>query len=156
MEKKFRAWDKESKKWIGKIHNEYLCVCEYVVVLVKYAPNNSGGYDPIECRQLTNPEVDNLEIVQFTGLNDKNGKEIFEGDILDQLDTILEVKFRYGCFFLCSKDDNEEIMNPFATDFHNVLNQYEKHGIAISDNKLIHLEIIGNIHENPELTNRSK
>lgn len=61
----------------------------------------------------------------WTGLFDKNGKKIFEGDILDfQNGFIREILFSDGCFRL--RD------NPYQNDY--------KHG-----------EIIGNIYENPEL-----
>lgn len=139
METKFRAWDKKNKKWIGKSHLEYLCVNDYVVVLVKYAPNNSGGYDPIECKQLTNPEVDNLEIVQFTGLKDKNGVEIYKG-------------------FICKNGDWESDANAFNYRTEEIVWDIDN-GMWLGWNHNMDgmtCEVIGNIYENPELTNRSK
>ena len=67
-------------------------------------------------------------VMQFTGLHDKNGKEIYEGDIVGWSDgASFEVIFRGGTF--CYQVSECE--------FH------------IFDEKKI--EVIGNIYENPEL-----
>ena len=67
---------------------------------------------------------------QFTGLNDKNGKEIYEGDILQRGTTISDVVWE-DCGFKLRK------------------------GNSVCDvNKPI--EIIGNIYENPELLEAEK
>jgi uncharacterized phage protein (TIGR01671 family) len=84
------------------------------------------------------PEGDpNYEIMQFTGLTDKNGKEIYEGDVvkLEQWNPkIWEVIFNRGGFcFRKDKDDR------FYNDC-----KYLEDG-----------EVIGNIYENPELMARN-
>ena len=73
--------------------------------------------------------------MQFTGLLDKSGKEIYEGDIVQINKIRREVEYREGCFFpfnggdcgCCSSEDSW-------------LNEKNKN-----------YEIIGNIYESPEL-----
>ena len=90
---------------------------------------------------------DNLPIAyvrQFAGLKDKNGKEIYEGDIMQMWflgvkSDIVRIVFRNGGFYILHKTKN---------------NAYGDMGVKPFEktNKCKHLEIIGNIYESPELT----
>ena len=78
-------------------------------------------------------------VMQFTGLHDKNGKDIYEGDILKYKFSVLggmdEVIFTDGMFRL--KDD-----------------YIPEAGFRTVSNVENYCEVIGNIHDNPELLNQ--
>ena len=87
---------------------------------------------------------------QYTGLTDKNGKKIFEGDIIhleySQVffggeyfgEYTAEVSYKEGCFITDGINNGDEIETPLSG----------------FDND--ELEIIGNIHDNPELLEVAK
>nr|DAE23401.1 MAG TPA: YopX protein [Siphoviridae sp. ctcuE16] len=101
-------------------------------------PQNNGGDFAIIYQQT--PEIKKYTVYadtvgQYTGVTDKNGTKIFEGDIVRYGDTIHEVAFeqRNGtAYFGLVYSENETL--PFG--------HYQD---------LRQIEVIGNIHDNPEL-----
>ncbi len=87
-----------------------------------------------------------LELMQFTGKLDKNGKEIWEGDIVQNADRK---------FLLVYFDSTEGAFRQ-TTDFKNPgrrpleLERYQFTDLPMNYNEK---EVIGNIYENPELVN---
>lgn len=69
-------------------------------------------------------------IEQYTGLKDKNGKEIYEGDIVEKNGINYWIKWEDGCF---------------------VIWRGEKNISFVIGSHVSWCEVIGNIHENPEL-----
>lgn len=84
------------------------------------------------------PYHEDIKLMEFTGLKDKHGKEIYEGDILniDKEDYKYVVKCYDGCFVGVNKFDEH----------------YEQAKI-IGNLFTLEIEVIGNIYENPELIN---
>lgn len=73
-------------------------------------------------------------IMQYTGLKDKDGKEIYEGDILRQ-----------------PFNDDETTQTHIIFTFHWENGVYTDEGWYLADMDFSQIEIIGNIYENPEL-----
>ncbi len=107
-----------------------------------YTNNNSGTFDG------SMTPVDKETIGQFTGLCDKNGTKIFEGDILcmtfsneftnnEEVKIYKYVKFNDGMFATFYKDEYGEEMED---------NRLCKALIEVDK-----LEVVGNIHDNPDL-----
>ena len=105
--------------------------------------------DKIRKTNLIDYEVDNKTIGQFTGLYDKNGKEIYENDILKvktnegiEYNPLLVVHSEvYGGFCLLSKN----VLNITPDKPHRPINPNWWDGFKDE------IEVIGNIHDTPEL-----
>ena len=80
---------------------------------------------------------DEIELMQSTGLKDKNGKEIFEGDIVDYKGRKAVIKWHgsYASFIYRFVDELKERVS----EWHPLFLAY------------YHFEVIGNIYENKEL-----
>ena len=85
---------------------------------------------------------DEIELMQSTGLKDKNGKEIFEGDIITNGTSIVDVKSHQTLGFYTVVNGEERFFgsNTSIKDFENDVEEFS----SVT-------EIIGNIYENPEL-----
>jgi uncharacterized phage protein (TIGR01671 family) len=114
---KFRAWDEENKQMI-QWHDTFFYDTSAVT-------NWSGDFSYIE-----------MPLMQFTGLKDSNGKEIYEGDIVEYQDSICD---GYREYPITRKREVSYGIGVFWAG------SYELHKVR---NEAV---IIGNIYESPEL-----
>ena len=95
-------------------------------------------------------EVDRETVGQYTGLNDKNGKRIFEGDMIkpfdDEIDKMV-VEFHNGQFLLCLYGERG-YMTEYGWEEEGNYGCFEAEPLSSYGDDI---EIIGSIHDNPEL-----
>ena len=128
---RFRAIHKLTKHWFEDIHIIY---------------QDGEWFEDYRAFEDGRPmNLDQVAIIQYTGLKDKNGTGIYEGDILStDLDRpYLIVEFRNGAFMFQCHDNGKDYYDFMATTGENY--DFTKYH-----------EIIGNIYENPELLERSE
>ena len=127
MKPRFRAWLKKKQEMdneidhISWLEDELYCIGDGITYMVS---------------------AKDLVLMQSTGLKDKNGKEIFEGDILDYKGRKALVRWHgsYASFIYRFVDE----LQKRKTEWKPLYLAYMK------------CEIIGNIYENPELLEESK
>lgn len=117
---KYRAWDKETKTMNGMAEI--------------YRNRNQE----IELR----PRDENIILMLSTGLKDKNGKEIFEGDIIRYNIDVVDIKRHPTLGFYTVLDGREGFFGDGMS-----IDYFEEDAKEFSKTA----EIIGNIYENPEL-----
>ena len=140
---KFRAWCEGAHGGLTFINP----TMEYDVII------QDGKYADVENGWDIHGTYETIPLMQYTGLKDKNGVEIYEGDILKTFSNInkytdsfaedIEPKFGYttvvrdgACFKTTYKKRPSYVLN-------------ENGGSMVE-----HMEVIGNIYENPELLER--
>jgi uncharacterized phage protein (TIGR01671 family) len=84
---------------------------------------------------------------EFTSLHDKNGKEIYEGDIVRTEISIGDIQFSHGVFGAewTRTKKSKSMLGEWG----------QRHNLRrLDDDTPDHLEVIGNIHENANLLNQ--
>ena len=92
-----------------------------------------------------NENIEEIELMQSTGLKDKNGKEIFEGDIVKRYRSpFFKAEWEYQIETVVKREACLVLGKKFGKNFATI-----SFGLPFTKNDL--LEVIGNIYENPEL-----
>ena len=134
---KFKAWDKK-KKEIGVL--------------------TSNALKELLLNDCFNALQEDYELMQFTGLKDRNGKEIYEGDILMYRNNMSVKnpgvpfdsyhKVCFGEYDFGEYEDQEDGYGWYIQDV-----DVENYGSSLTPISSDMYEVIGNIYENPELIN---
>lgn len=140
---KFRVWDKEGNKMFTPPRHFNYCIVNGTIVCVESFCQYSGFYQKRIIK-----EFNDAILMQCTGLKDKNGKLIYEGDILYNLFSNYKYVVNFGKFTLnYTKPFSVNITGFYITYKENIKNEIDS--LQMLD--LNNIEVIGNIYENPEL-----
>lgn len=96
-------------------------------------------------------EVDKSTICQCTGLKDKNGKLIWENDVIKYHFGNAYAQIRYGAYQSCFDNQKTEHIG-FYVDWSESRNYRKDLGYWIN---MVNAEVVGNIFDNPELIKES-
>lgn len=134
-ELKFRAFHKPSKKMFG-------------VGMIDFVKKLIVGIIPSTNERLINYyDLNKCELMQFTGLTDCEGKDIFEGDIVE-----VEFDDYYSNDFF-TIDEGSIFIGKIIFESFGYYIEFDDTYMSINDINTfnIKIKILGNIHQNPEL-----
>jgi len=121
---KFRVWDKGLKQMIYLSEPEVVND-DFSAIVFKLRDYFASAF--------SSDKMEDLELMQYTGLKDKNGREIYEGDIVTMIDEFRRIPVlgvvrwdKKNCAFVLSESYSSHLLNET-------------------------IEVLGNIYENPEL-----
>jgi uncharacterized phage protein (TIGR01671 family) len=99
-----------------------------------------------EFARISMPDENNEVIyMQYTGLKDKKGKEIYEGDIVHAIGDVDCREYEMVTPIICNVSGEWQVKTPDEHGVHYV------HGLPVIWGGWESIEVIGNIYENPEL-----
>lgn len=135
---KFRAWQKHHRKMLP-------------VKIIDFNRNTiTVDYGEKTIPRFNTFDMENFELMQYTGLKDKNGTEIYEGDIVKAKDPYkLNSKER---FYTCEVVFTDGAL--FMLKHKTV--KWGKEEVHYYNMRIMEIEVIGNIHDNPELLGGAK
>lgn len=135
--------EKDAREWVygDIIHRRYYKNTDIVVIRTE-----DSGFD-----NYSDYEVDPETVGQYTGLTDKNGRKIFEGDICNISIPRIDGGFNRHNKCLCSYEDGMYKFSSYSDIYFCMGNGY-----GYPDTCHQNIEVIDNIHDNPKLLNNFK
>jgi uncharacterized phage protein (TIGR01671 family) len=128
---KFRVWDKREKKmYEADFFDNFYVINQGRVGIIK-----GDVFDDSSSFYVDYSDKNNWEVMQYTGLKDKNGKEIYEGDIVSWFDDLGD----HGQPFVIKYNEAQFLLT---------IPSEKLDGWYLGGKEI---EVIGNIYENPEL-----
>ena len=135
---KFRAWIKTEKRMVG---TDDLLVIDYDLTQIMTQQVFFERDLAVE-RDIKYYDFEDIELMQSTGLKDKNGKEIFEGDIITNGMDVVDVRNHETLGFYTLVNGREVFFGHGTS-----IEEFEENIEGFTEIA----EIIGNIYENKEL-----
>lgn len=127
---KFKGKRKDNGEWV---FGDYCSLPNSNIVFIN--ANNE-----IDC-EMIDPDT----VSQFTGLTDKNGKEIYEGDIIKEKESNYSNEYRLYRVYWC--DDNMQYL---------MSDDDSGDSFPLIELEIDYSVVIGSIHDNPELINEKQ
>lgn len=141
---RFRVWHKDDKVMLSN-HLGFM-ITDTGQLLIESMLGDEETMEKVE--------LDNYIVMQYTGLKDKNGVEICEGDVVEYqgrankhpfggrwenvISGVGEIRYELTGYFICEP----ELEDCIQIDLSQLLFRYDEYDI----------EVLGNIYENPELS----
>jgi len=161
---KFRVWDKKlecfghgCRNQLTDRNNNNLCISDTAIGFKKIDKNDFDtalNFNKCSFREIVNNE--RYILTQYTGLKDKNGKGIYEGDILEFTDKWEWYRREWAPkFIFANKEKKRDLQKQYdLLPMHRLsVEMSAEEGVNFStyDLREYRWEVIGNIFENPEL-----
>lgn len=139
---KFRAWHKRKKKM--SLPFEPFIEKNFQVTFIVKNPKQAGDW--------VNDKFSNMNLMQYTGIKDKNGVEIYEDDLVvhpstEQVYCVYYMDVAFKLMGTDKKRDGNNFGKSYAPGVEKIDEAWD---IDAQEGYNTDFEVIGNIHQNPE------
>ena len=148
---KFRCWTESVKKMYYPEQLQGFGICPMTGLLMEVIDHGTDG------ASLEKTQTKDI-LMQYTGLKDENGVEIYEGDIVEFSDKWEWYRCKYGISMMFAKSEEGDRYKKIKAAYEAEpmerrvvqFDPYDSYGLSKVDLES-YWEIIGNIYQNPEL-----